>query len=282
MYGKDGRVYLLKDIIIRDMLATNSGIKLKYPDDYLVSPQEFRQKVLMNYKNLKGVELYFATTVSKDNLYDVEPFLVLKGLVQQVTAHSGENQIDLEKSEELLFKRYKMKSMLDPKVKKDENTKGLLLSYVALYVQLAQEYYKRGEIEKAVNILEKAKQFELEPDKKAVLFYNLSLFNFHTQNYQKALLYLDSIEKTGVRDVQIYLQKGLIYEACNQLDKAEEFYLKAKELAPLRPEAVERLYQFYLHTLKDTPKTINILKEWLFRNPNDTTAQRILKDLEKK
>jgi tetratricopeptide (TPR) repeat protein len=282
MYGKDGRVYLLKDIIIRDMLATNSGIKLKYPDDYLVSPHEFRQKVLKNYKNLTGCEIYFATTVSKDNLYDVEPFLVLKGLVQQVTADSGDNQIDLEKTEEFLFSKYKMKSMLDPKVKKDENTRGLLLNYVALYVQLAQEYYKRGDIQKAIFVLEKARAFELDPDKKAVLFYNLSLFNIYARDYQKALAYLDSIENTGIKDAQIYLQRGLIYQSLNELKKAEESYLKAKELAPLRPEPVQTLYQFYLHTLNDSQKAINILREWLFRNPNDTVAQRLLKNLEKR
>ncbi len=282
IYGKDGRVYLLKDIIIRDMLATNSGIKLRYPDDYLISPHEFRQKVLKNYKNLTGCEIYFATTVSKDNLYDVEPFLVLKGLVQQVTADSGENQIDIEKTEEFLFKRYKMKSMLDPKVKKDENTKGLFLNYVALYVQLAQEYYKKGDFKKATEILEKAKEFELDPDKKAVLFYNLSLFNIHTKNYQNALAYLESVEKTGIKDIQLLLQKGLIYQSLNELKKAEESYLKAKEMAPMKPEPIQTLFQFYLYTLNDTSKATDVLKEWLFRNPNDTVAQRLLRELEKK
>ncbi len=279
IYGKDGKVYLLKDIIIRDLLATNAGIKLNWPDDYLLTPHEFRQKVLKNYKEEKGTKIYFASTVSRDNLYDVEPWLKTYGLVQLVVSDSGENQIDLPKTESLLYSVYKMKSMLDKRVMKDENTRGLLINYAANYLALAQEYQKRGEMAKAIEVMEKAVQFDLDKQRKSLLYYNLSYFALLAQKPDLAIAYLDSIEKLGVKDFEILLRKGIAMQSLGQIEKAEKSFQEALKLAPNRPEPVQALYTLYLQTLADTPKAKEVLSNWLRRNPYDTVAKNMLKRL---
>uniref|UniRef100_A0A7C3YSZ8 DUF2723 domain-containing protein n=1 Tax=candidate division WOR-3 bacterium TaxID=2052148 RepID=A0A7C3YSZ8_UNCW3 len=279
IYGKDGRVYLLKDIIIRDLLATNAGIKLVWPDDYLLTPHEFRQKVLKNYREEKGTKIYFASTVSRDNLYDVEPWLKTCGLVQLVVPDSGENQIDVAKTESLLYSVYKMKSMLDKRVMKDENTRGLLINYAANYLALAQEYQKRGNLDEAMRIMEKALAFDLDKQRKSLLYYNLSYFALMAQKPNLAIAYLDSIEKLGVKDFEILLRKGIALQSLGQIEKAEKSFQEALQLAPNRPEAVQALYTLYLTALADTPKAKEVLVNWLKRNPHDTVARGMLKRL---
>jgi hypothetical protein len=43
--GKNNRTYLLKDVMMRDIIATSAGIKLSWPNDYACTPEEFRAKV---------------------------------------------------------------------------------------------------------------------------------------------------------------------------------------------------------------------------------------------
>ncbi|MEO0114573.1 MAG: DUF2723 domain-containing protein [candidate division WOR-3 bacterium] len=276
--GKRGRTFLLKDIMIRDIVATAGGVKLKWPDDYASTAQEFMAKVFANYQPKSNV--YFATTVSRDNLVDVEPYLRLQGLVNLVVPDSGTNQVDVEKTEYLVEKVYKMESMLDPRVMKDENTRGLFINYAATAIALAQEYQKRGELAKASATIKKALEFDIEPVRKAALFFHASIYDLMSGNYQEALAYLDSIEKSGVRDVEISLRRGWAYQQLGEYEKAERAFREAQMVAPNRPEPVRSLYSLYLDRMHDTAKAKGVLADWLRRNPGDSMARKMLEDLE--
>jgi tetratricopeptide (TPR) repeat protein len=276
--GKRGRTFLLKDIMIRDIVATAGGVKLKWPDDYASTAQEFMAKVFANYQPKSNV--YFATTVSRDNLIDVEPYLRLQGLVNLVVPDSGTNQVDVAKTEYLVEKVYKMESMLDKRVMKDENTRGLFINYAATAIALAQEYQKRGNLAKAAATIKKALEFDIEPMRKAALFFHASVYDLMLGNYQEALAYLDSIEKSGVRDVEISLRRGWAYQQLGEYEKAERALREAMAVAPNRPEPVQSLYTLYLDRMHDTAKAKGVLTDWLRRNPGDSMAQKMLKNLE--
>jgi len=139
--GKNNRTFLLKDVMMRDIVATSAGVKLRWPDDYGCTPEEFRAKVFTANYNPR-TPVYYATTVSRDNLEDVEPNLRLEGLVNRVVREQGSNQVDVELTRHLLYDVYVMNSMLDSRVEKDENTRGLLINYAASYLALASEYQK--------------------------------------------------------------------------------------------------------------------------------------------
>jgi tetratricopeptide (TPR) repeat protein len=277
--GKNRRSFLLKDIMIRDIIATSGGIKLKWPEDYGSTAQEFMTKVFVNYQPKSNV--YFATTVSRDNLIDVEPYLRLQGLVNLVVPDSGTNQVDVAKTEHLLNDVYVTKSMLDKRVVKDENTRGLFINYAATAVALAQEYQKRGEMAKALAVIKKALEFDIEPIRKTALFFHASIFDLMAGNFQEALTFLDSIEKSGVKDVEIALRRGWAYERLGENEKAERAYQEAMTLAPNRPEPVQSLYILYLNQMRDKERAKGVLQEWLRRNPADSTARRMIQELEK-
>jgi len=279
--GKNNRTFLLKDIMIRDIVATAGGVKLKWPEDYGSTAREFMLKVFADYRPTGKSNVYFATTVSRDNLVDVEPYLRLQGLVNLVVPDSGTNQVDVAKTEHLMNEVYVTKSMMDKRVMKDENTRGLFINYAATAVALAQEYQKRGELEKAKTVIKKALEFDIEPTRKAALFFHVSIFDLMSGNYPEALAYLDSIEKTGLKDVEIELRRGWAYQQMGENAKAETAFQKALALAPNRPEPIQSLYSLYLDRTHDTAKAKGVLSGWLQRNPADSMARQMLQNLEK-
>ncbi|MEO0076676.1 MAG: hypothetical protein ABIK19_03290, partial [candidate division WOR-3 bacterium] len=279
--GKNRRTFLLKDVMIRDIIATNAGIKLKWPEDYASTAEEFMQKVMDNY--YEGVmPIYFATTVDRaENLKDVEPYLRLEGLVNRVTNVKSQGQVDIQRTQELI-NQYKMTSMLDPKVHKDDNTKGLFMNYIASYAALSQKYQEAGQLDLAISTLAQTLRFDIDPQRKIPIYYNLSVFSVLKQDFNNALAYLDSVEATGYKDVDIIVRRGWIYQTQGNYQAAEQAYQAARIQYPNRPEPIQSLISLYTDYLYDTTKAKNLLNEWLQRNPNDGYARQILNKLEKK
>ncbi len=277
--GEGRRTFLLKDIMLRDIIATNAGIKLKWPEDYASSAEKFMAKVMDNYK--EGVmPIYFATTVDRaENLKDVEPYLRLEGMVNRVTNVKSPNQIDLARTEYLVNQVYKMNSMLDPKVVKDDNTKGLFLNYIANYAALAQEYQRMGNLDLAIATLSKTLKFDIEPQRKVPIYYNLSVFAMLKQDYDNAIAFLDSVEKQGISDPDLMLRRGWIYQYQGNYPLAEQAFQKARSLAPNQPEPIQSLVGLYTENMHDTAKAIAVLQDWLSRNPKDNVAQQMLQSL---
>jgi tetratricopeptide (TPR) repeat protein len=265
--------------MIRDIIATNAGIKLKWPEDYATTDSEFMVKVMDNYK--EGVmSIFFATTVDRgENLKDVEPYLRLEGLVNRVTNIKNMGQVDMARTQ-YLVDNYKMTSMLDPKVKKDENTKGLFMNYIATYAALSQEYQKIGQMDKATSILKQTLQFDVDPQRKVPIYYNLSVYSLLKQDYPMSLAYLDSVEKLGYKDADLMIRRGWVYQSQGNYPAAEQSYQNARMAEPNRPEPIQSLVSLYTEYMKDTAKAKAVLQQWLQRNPNDGSAKQMLQSLE--
>jgi tetratricopeptide (TPR) repeat protein len=276
--GKNNRTYLLKDIMMRDIVATSAGVKLHWPDDYACTPEEYRAKVFTaDYRPRTPV--YYATTVSTDNLEDVQPHLRLEGLVNHVVPEQGGNMVDVAMTRHYLYDVYVMKSMLDPRVQKDENTRGLLINYAASYLALASEYQKASRNLEAQEVIEKALGFDLEPDRKVPLFYHASMFATLNGQYDKAIAYLDTIEARGYHDPELSLRRGYAYQGEGDFVKAEAAFRAALAQDPTRPDPIQALYRLYLDDLHDTAKARSLMQQWLQRAPGDSTAANMLKEI---
>jgi len=277
--GKNRRSFLLKDVMIRDIIATNAGIKLKWPEDYASTTEEFTAKVMDNYK--EGVmPIFFATTVDRgENLTDVEPYLRLEGLVNRVTGVKNAGQVDLPRSK-YLFSIYKTKSMMDRNVKKDENTKGLFLNYIASYAEISQEYYRLGQIDSAISVLKQTLNYDVDQQRKIPIYYNLSMYALLKQDFTDALGYLDAVEKMGIKDPDLYIRRGWIYQSQGDYNSAEQAFMTARTTSPNKPDAIQSLVTLYTDHMHDTAKAKAVLQDWLRRNPNDATAKQMLQSLE--
>ncbi|MEO0070032.1 MAG: tetratricopeptide repeat protein, partial [candidate division WOR-3 bacterium] len=283
--GKRNRVVLLKDIMIRNIIATAGGVKLNWPSDYESTPEEFMAKVFSQGYQPKS-PVYFATTVSPDNMVDAAPYLRLEGLVRRVTGVRGygnEGTVDTTRTRLLLTEQFKMNSMLDPRVEKDENTRGLLSTYAHSYLMLAMEYANSGDFAAASNVLKPALKFPLDPQQKMLLFYHVSRFAALNQDYENAINAVDSALAYAENDPRIRLElivhRGLICQGMGNYPEAERMYQQALTFQPNEWQLVQILYNLYTENMRDTNRARNLLSDWLRRNPADSNAARLLREL---
>ena len=271
--GKNNRTFLLEDIMIRDMVATAGGVKLKWPDDYASTSEEYMAKVFgPGYRARTPV--YFATTVSPRSLQDVKPYLRLEGLAYRVVSEAGSEQVDALRSRYLIDSVYSMKSILDRRVQKDENTRGLLITYAATFMGLASEYRKQNRPLDAEEVLSRATGLELDRDRRMTILYHYSSFALQNGHFDRALAALDTIRALGFKQPEFALRRGIAYEGKGDLAQAEAAYLEALAADPSRGDLVQPLVRLYLDKLRDTAKGKALLDQWLQRVPSDSEAAR--------
>jgi tetratricopeptide (TPR) repeat protein len=77
------------------------------------------------------------------------------------------------------------------------------------------------------------------------------------------------------------LRIGSVYRATGSLEQAIVYFRRAINYNPQTPEAYFGLYASYLE-MHDTGSAMQILNDWLKRNPRDTSALHMLKELQNK
>jgi hypothetical protein len=276
--GKNNRTFLLEDIVVRNMVATAGGVQLKWPDDYGSTPEEYAAKVFGSGYHPRTA-IYFASTVSPGNLEDVKSHLRLEGLVYRVVAEAGAQQVDVERSRYLVDSVFVMKSIFDRRVEKDENTRGLLLTYAATFMAMANEYRRQNRPNDAELILELASELDLDKDRRITLLYHLSTYALQLGDYGRALAALDTMRALGYTQPELVARRGAALEGRGEFRAAESAYLEAANADPSRGEYVEALVRLYLDKLRDTARGKAMLQLWLRRTPSDSAAARRLRQL---
>ncbi len=276
--GKNNRTFLLEDIMIREIVATSAGVKLKWPEDYSCTAEEYQARVFgPGYQPRTPV--YFATTVGREKLVDVAPYLRLEGLVYRVTGVAAPGQVDVELTRRRLYDEYRMASILDPKVYRDDNTRGLLITYAASYLALANEFRRQGRLSEAEEAVLRSLRLDLDNDRKVTLYYNLMLFAGDNGNFDLALVAIDSIIRLGITDAELWLRRGRLLEQKGDFARAVQAYLDAGSREPGWREPVQSLAMLYLQRLYDTARARAVLEDWLRRNPADSLAAQLLRSI---
>ncbi len=276
--GKNNRTFLLEDIMIRNIVATAGGVKLKWPEDYLATSEEYIAKVFGPGYHPR-TPVYFATTVSPSSLQDVRSHLRLEGLVYRVVPEAGGDQVDVARSRYLVDSVFSMKSIFDPSVRKDDNTKGLLLTYAATFMGMANEYRRQNRPLDAEHVLKMAAALGLDRERRMTILYHLSNSALQARHYDSALVALDTIRALGYNQPEFAALRGVAYEGKGDLKGAESAYLDAVSADPGRVEFVQALVRLYIDKLRDTAKGKAMLELWLRRSPSDSAAARQLQRL---
>ncbi len=296
---RDRRVFYVKDIMVRNILAANAGVNLNN-EDYTSPQEEFAEKYLKGYKGQRPI--YFASTVSHDNFKGFAPYLQLEGLVYRVTGDSGDPlyNVDIDKTEQFFYKQYRYTGVFEPAkqkalglifedfekrkkdgefydfaVQKDENTRRLYSNYAAGLHNLGIVLRERGDIGGTIRAWRLALLFEPEP---AYFFdYNIGLLFAELGIIDSAEAYFSKIH---VEQPRIMAQIGSIYLTVRHYDGAIEYYQRALTLNPQFPQAYFGLFTAYLEK-GDTTAAKRILQNWLQVNPRDTSALNMLRELSK-
>ncbi len=260
------RHFSLGDVMIRDMVATNSGITLKWPEDYAVTPEQFQARVFKDYH--PRIPIYFATTVEPSNMEDVKGHLLQKGLALLVVGREipPGQELDGPATTDIFFHRLKLKSTLDPRVVKDDNAVGLLGTYAKAYLDIAQYAARNGDTASCIRASDEVVRLGLDQERQAQVLFLTSKNLADVGVVDKAQLYLDSASKMvkqerSTRGAVTWTQAA-IYRAAGKFAAAESLYLT---LVPIAPELYWDLSEMYRTGLKDNAKAEAALESWYAR-----------------
>jgi hypothetical protein len=257
------RHYNLGDIMIRDMLATNTGIALKWPDDYTVPSDQFRARVFRDYH--PRIPIYFAITVDPSNMDDVKGHLLQKGQVLLVVGQDVPpgQEFDGPATTDIFLHRLKLQSTLDPRVVKDENEVGLLATYAKTFLDLAEYAAGIGDTATCIKASDDAVRLGLDPGRRAQVMFMTSKTLADVGVVDKAQSYLDSATKLVKPDAStrgaVAWTQAAIYRAGGRYAASESLYLYLVKFAP---ELYWELSDLYRTGFRDNARAEAALDSW--------------------
>lgn len=291
------QVVMLADLMIRDMIATNagkvyadsekvfvSGFSTKIPRDYLLPTRMFIDNVLKDYKE-NVMPVYFSTTVSPSRVQEFGPYLIQEGLAYRFRKAPPEDSmlgrpaIDLDRSVELFTKEFKMHSIMDPKVRRDEQAKGLFINYGVAMQEIGEQIAMKGDPKKAYEFVKPVAQFDVEPEVRRVFLLNLYMFAAQAGEVQDAETYRVELEAKKWLGPDFYIRQGLGFLRRGDTLRAEQEIKKAYASATRENyQPFLSLFLFYTETMRDTAKALELLDAWNRRFPGHEVSFRLYLD----
>jgi len=264
------RHFGLASVMIRDMLATNTGLTLKWPEDYALPADQFRALVFKNYR--PRIPLYFATTVEPSSMEDVKGHLLQQGLALLVVGQdvpAGE-EVDAPTTTDVFFHRFRLTSALDPRVVKDDNTVGLLATYAKVFLDVAQYAAENGDTAGCIRASDEVVRLGLDPERRMQVLFLTSRNLADVGVAEKAQLYHDSANMMAKADASTRgmaaWTQAAIYRSAGKYAAAESLYLL---LVPFEPELYWELSEVYRTGLKDNVRAEAALESWYGKVPQD-------------
>jgi hypothetical protein len=119
----------------------HAGITVSLPTRQELNALRVQDQMVVNIVDAnKWVKpIYFAVTVSDDNLMGLGPYLKMEGLVYRVmqTTVSENDRLDIPRTVHLLDNVYKFRGLGDGKSNLNDTSEKLLSNYAASYIQIA-------------------------------------------------------------------------------------------------------------------------------------------------
>lgn len=246
-----GRVVLVKDFAVQNILATN---KWKRP-------------------------VFLAVTVADQ--MDLQTRLIMEGLAFRIVPDEAQGtRVDVEKTLNNLYEVYRYDGLLDDsgtfteKPYKDENTRNLIQNYCAAHTYAAQSLMHDDRLPEAVRELEAAKA--ISPWYSGII---ITLGDLYEQigAVDKALEHYKEMLQYHPGDARVYYKLGTLLNRSGRYDEAEKylragiarspdvFYLRAALAAGYNERGMKG-------------KTIQVLEEWLRRHPDDQRVKDYLEE----
>lgn len=193
--------------------------------------------------------IYFAVTVADVNKVGLQRYLRMDGMAFKLVPYSN-LRISASLLQKNLMEKFKYRNLSNPDVYMDEKTKGLLTNYRSAFIRLADHYRVEDEKSRALDTLDKME--ELMPE-----------------------------EIVPFPDPRLPVHIASMYEVLGRPDEFEQRIRKILERNPSLIDAYAALLSYYQRT-ENYEMAIDLMNDWLARNPTDENARRLLADLEKK
>ncbi len=253
----DGQIILVRDVAVRDIL-------MAIAEDGWTRP------------------IYFAVTVPGLEEMGVGENLLLEGLVYKVVANRS-SEIDVAKTEENLFSKYRYRGLLDEdwnlntKVYKDRNTRSLMTNYSAAFIRLAYVHSQEGETEKSVRECEISGL--ITPD--YVPYKQLMVPMYIKANMiEEAERHVRAMLERDPRDVEAYRQLSFVLDKKGVWEEAVNALEAGLEVAPEEPLLYNDLMVLY-EKHGEGGQVLDVVNRWLALHPEDERSKELARNLER-
>ncbi|OQX85405.1 hypothetical protein B6D60_07840 [candidate division KSB1 bacterium 4484_87] len=225
--------------------------------------------------------IYFALTVSQENLINLTSYLRMDGLVYKLLTYKGQTLSPIHLKNNLLNK-FRYRNLNNPEVYFNENIKGLLRNYHGAYYHLCRYYAREKMYDDLVEVMDN--MFTVMPDTVIPMRHELM--------FQFALLYRDANapEKAEAvfkrimsrNDVKIDAKLQYVYYFYrNDAEKAMAYMKQIHDENPGYANGVYWLGNMYLQNQK-YQEGLDLVNEWLLTHPKDQNAMAFKTQFESK
>ncbi len=224
------------------------------------------------YANKFRKPLYFAVTVSRDNMMDgLQKYLRMDGLSFRITSIANWS-IDPDTLFNNLMNKYQYRNLNNPKVFYNENIIALLQNYRSAFIQLANYYASDGQKEKVKQLINKMNTV-MPP---SVIPFTSDMLQrwFEAYEYYSGLKNIDSITVDNYTERDL-TDLGRVFLNLREFGAAQKAFEEVLKVNPTNIQAKGFLVDIY-GNLALYEKSIDILEEWLKQNPGDKEAQKRL------
>ena len=252
----------------------NLGPKLY---DRYIRVQDF---MILNslYENRFRKPMYFAVTVSRDNMLDgLQKYLRMDGLSFRITTIPNWS-IDPDTLFNNLVYKYQYRNLNNPNVFYNSNVIALLQNYRSAFIQLANYYASNNQRERVRELIKKMQNI-MPP---SVIPYTNNIYRnwVDAYEYYSGIKNIDSINANNYTETFLN-DLGRILVNLGEIEAAQKSFEEVLKLNPTNIQAKGFLVDIYAkHSQYD--KSIGILEDWLKQNPGDKQAKMRLEEYRKK
>jgi len=218
--------------------------------------------------------IYLAITVSPENKLGLDKHLKMESMVLRLVKEEAANQIDLERSRDLVLNHHTFRGLNDETIFKDDNTKKLLSNYAAVFSAIGQAHCNEGKFDEARAVLEKGLE---------VLHPFWGIYQVLARAYEglgeteKAL----ELGKKGLAVAaendkpMIYASLLPLYQRAGKLDELTNILNERVETSVDEFSAYWALFRTY-HMQGKFVEASKILERWLAFHPQDERIRGFL------
>lgn len=268
-----------------DRVFRTGGLEVVYEKGRIFRVQDLMVLHLLRVNDWKR-PMYFAVTVSGENKVDLNDYFLMQALLYRIMPvkvaeleKQDENiayvpeanvYIDVARSDTLLNSVYSYRSIMDPKVYKDPNTRKLLNNYAAAYSFLGRAYISKSQIDKSIKCYELAREFAQNPER---FDYLISTLYAQQGNYTMADSflgrYMKNLDTKESRDPSLYLQRAALAFSEGDTQRAIDYLEESIVVDPSYRVGYHQLYRFYEALNRET-EAQDVLRRLLERFPEDS------------
>ena len=259
---------------LESKMKFNLGPKLY---DRYIRVQDF---MILNtlYENRFRKPMYFAVTVSRDNMLDgLQKYLRMDGLSFRITTIPNWS-IDPDTLFNNLVYRYQYRNLDNPDVFYNPNVIALLQNYRSAFIQLANYYASNSQRERVRELIEKMQN--IMPPSVIPFTNNVYKTWVEAYEYYSGIKSIDSINANNYTEIFL-TDLGKVLVNLREIEAAQKSFEEVLKLNPTNIQAKGFLVDIYAKHLQ-YDKSIGILEEWLIQNPGDKQAKMRLEEYRKK